>query len=447
MTKITRETEEDWDQAISELNVVHPDDVVSLDSYIEDFDDYSDGETLTSPWVQGDIIPVVSDNQSYSGDISLHIDANSEEGTLIGHGGIPSTPSFFNYKYWETSNNQETFIRFLNENADEICFVGTDNPQVVVTNGSSSKNDVFSNPSPDYQEWRQFELTFDWDNDQFDWVWNDLTGSSSQQTGTNFDFTNSSSSVSSMQIWNYSFSGTDCYIDDIEVEQDSGYIITTGVGPQTFVKTVEETFGVDYRTSTGDTIVADFEDGNLNDWFTSEGDGGSITTDAYEGNNALEISISGGSNSSISSTSGLNAYPAQGNTFEFHVKSPDGGSNNQVKFAYALTNGFRGGNDDCYVVDFRYGDGQINFNRRNSGNSSTLDTNSVSIPTSEWLRCQIQWGGNGDHIVTVWNASDTQIHSMTNNDTDYTSGGIGFTNNSTGSTSGQLDSIIITGGI
>lgn len=113
--------------------------------------------------------------------------------------GLAASPADVVISYRETSNSGGFTYKLLNGSGNAIFKVGSGNPQVEVVSGNGG-DELISQPSPNYEEWRRFSLTLDWANNSFDVTWSDLTGNENDITRTSKPFINNSSSVSEAWI-------------------------------------------------------------------------------------------------------------------------------------------------------------------------------------------------------------------------------------------------------
>jgi hypothetical protein len=87
----------------------------------------------------------------------------------------------------ETSNHGGFAVKYFDSNSDVIVSVGSANPQVAYRTNVAS-GCLLSNPTPEYNAWRRYELQFDWSAQTLDFVWTDLTGSSGTVSVTDVPF-------------------------------------------------------------------------------------------------------------------------------------------------------------------------------------------------------------------------------------------------------------------
>jgi len=185
----------------------------------------------------------------------------------------------------------------------------------------------------------------------------------------------------------------------------------------------------------GPTIVDNFEDNDIAEY---TGDTGSFTTQTgtvFNGSYALEGTTSSGDALGIHSTSGLDTYPAQGNTFRVNIYHTTSGDLNGVLY------GHQGGDQDYYLLRPHDGTQEFQLYSNVSGTGFTkLASAAVDPPLNEWMEMEVAWGTDDTHDCKLFDAAGNQIASLSATDGTFTSGGIGFeVNNSEGGTTGYFD--------
>lgn len=176
-------------------------------------------------------------------------------------------------------------------------------------------------------------------------------------------------------------------------------------------------------STTTTNVVDDFEDGDLAEYGGDTGNFTVQTATVSNGSNALEVtSESGNLLQGISSTSGLDRYPAQGETFACDVYITS--DTNNVRIYWGTQSEIQ--DPDGYFVMLQGSQDNIELG---VGGGSTLDSVNATFPTGEWLTATITWGTDGSMSVDVTDASGTTLASVSGTDTTYTSGGIGFWHN------------------
>lgn len=175
------------------------------------------------------------------------------------------------------------------------------------------------------------------------------------------------------------------------------------------------------QTAIPDTLVDNFEeilyeDQNLtlsDRYSVDEGAFARQQTTVKEGSYALQCTAS--STSRIQTT---DFTVSDGHTYRYYTQL--GGGNAGVLWGVPDSTTFSG-----YYTEAQ--PDEIGIYRIDSGSFTGLANPSDTIPTSEFLEHEFQWGSNGDLKLVVFNSSGTQIADTTTvNDTTYSSGGIGF---------------------
>lgn len=190
-------------------------------------------------------------------------------------------------------------------------------------------------------------------------------------------------------------------------------------------------------------IVDDFESGALTNYSVSSADFTATntpagTSGALSGTYVLEAGGTG--DDYIFSTSGLNAYPAEGDKYVYYSAGEDLGQ-------AAMAAGDFGWQDydNTYSIRISYSSEWCDLVRWSGGSGTTLDSDTFSQPytAEDWLRIELTWddgttfgGQRGDMRIKIYKGvSDTAIMSMFANDTTFTGGGIGFEKNTGGTAS------------
>jgi hypothetical protein len=174
------------------------------------------------------------------------------------------------------------------------------------------------------------------------------------------------------------------------------------------------------------TILDSFEDGDISEYTGDTGDWSVAQDgDSYHDGHRLEMGGSFG-DSIIISTSGLDYYPSQGDTFGTWCKTPYQNSRHHM-FLFGVQ-------DSSNYYEVRYntvvgGTNEILINKVEGGSSTTLASTTQVDPTfGKYENIEVAWGTDGSIDVTIYNvgagAADHATLSAT--DTTFTSGGIGF---------------------
>lgn len=260
------ETQSDWDNAVSESYADHPSGVVSMAPGNDSFEDLADGNAVPAAW---NPVSAAIDSGRGGSEGSLSVDNNDgpSGGTAKEDYAFASTvpggvaPATITFAYYETSSSGGIgFEVWDSADSNIILRVGSANPEV----GYNDTGDIISSPSPEYGEWRRFTITFDWANDQYDILWEDVTGSTSDQTVSGAPFMNSASGIGASYIGaagNVSWSGAGNAGANGNEWIDEAY----GVYYQSSITTATKSFSVNTKpnlsnlsyTLNGETIVLD----------------------------------------------------------------------------------------------------------------------------------------------------------------------------------------------
>lgn len=172
-------------------------------------------------------------------------------------------------------------------------------------------------------------------------------------------------------------------------------------------------------------IIDDFEDGNLSE-YTKAGKGiAEIQSDVvFEGNRAFHATVptDGSAGGKVHSTSGLDHYPARGDTFSVVVKMTTSRTDGFVDFGYQDT-------ANRYEMRMRKrAGGTFELHRLSDGRRTVLANSSQSWGTG-WYEIEFDWSEDGPITITAYEdpgGARTQVNQISATDTTFTDGGIGF---------------------
>lgn len=177
---------------------------------------------------------------------------------------------------------------------------------------------------------------------------------------------------------------------------------------------------------TASTEIDYFDDGDISEYDTSNAGGFTVQQSVvHEGTHALEASSGDSGTESIYSTSGLNAYPSRGDTFEFYVQRDGTTAGDFIEFGFAQQGSEAFWNDGYYL---KCQDDSIALVASSSLN--TLDTTgSYSFPTGEWTRveCRFDTSGTASNTIEVdhYDANGNQLGSTASGtDSNWDSGNV-----------------------
>lgn len=185
-----------------------------------------------------------------------------------------------------------------------------------------------------------------------------------------------------------------------------------------------------YKPSAGGgdtvTVVDDFEDGDIAEY---SGATGSYTanTNAPVYNGSYSLKASASTAAELISTSGLNEYPAQGDTYVVQVRFSSDANVAGVLFGVQDTN-------NLYLVQIHAGSDNFQlFVESGGGFTKLAEDTAATIGASEWYECRIDWATDGTITPMLLDSADSQVSQISATDTSYSSGGIGFRSNASNS--------------
>jgi hypothetical protein len=169
------------------------------------------------------------------------------------------------------------------------------------------------------------------------------------------------------------------------------------------------------------TVVDDFEDGDLSEYGFDRGSSGAsvVSSPTHSGSYALEYT---GTNVEAISTSGLNAYPAAGDTFSFHVRGS--GGTEKTNLTYGVQD-----HANRYFVRVNVADDNFKLYKWESNSTPGplgSQTSGFTLSQDAWYRVEVQWSTDGTHTVTLLDASGNQLAQISGSDSTWTSGGVGY---------------------
>jgi hypothetical protein len=178
-----------------------------------------------------------------------------------------------------------------------------------------------------------------------------------------------------------------------------------------------------------DSVVDNFEDGDLSEYSGSTGDFNVQQTTVFEGSYALERPGIPGT-TAITSTSGLNHYPSRGGKFQYRFRATaNAGRDAYVGFARQSEVEIA----DGYEIRTGLDDDNLEIALRDGG-FTVLNETPLVWPRDEWLRVRVDWGreSTDDITVTVFGASNSELASVTATDSTFDAGGVEFFSSSGG---------------
>ncbi|WP_129114543.1 hypothetical protein [Halegenticoccus tardaugens] len=178
-------------------------------------------------------------------------------------------------------------------------------------------------------------------------------------------------------------------------------------------------------SQTGDdsqpVIVDDFEDGDLNEYEFDRGRSGAevVTDQAYRGSNALAIT---GTDTELTSTTGLDPYPRAGDTFTCWFRASGGADT--LQFSYGVQSP-----GDRYYVKVNYPNEAIQLYRvRNTGSPTRYGAanRGFTLAKDRWYGLVITWHEDGRQIVRLYDEGGNKLTQFAGRDNTWKRGGIGY---------------------
>lgn len=313
-------------------------------------------------------------------------------------GGVHYT----NYTYGVQDHNNRYFVR--------IGF--TDNKFRLYKYADGSATELVRDDTITVAEDQWYELEVDWASDGTHTI--TLLNDTDSQVGQ-ISYTDATWTSGGIGYDGYMDDGGTLYIDDVLLGDSSD----DGGG------------GDDGDGGGGSSVIEDFEDGGLTEYAFDRGSSGAslVSSPVYQGSSALEIS---GTDTEMISTSGLDTYPAAGETFRFRFRSP---TNEVANLTYGVQD-----HANRYFVQLDYADQYLKLVRwqNDTGDQFGIATN-VPYTTGVWYDVEVEWQADGTHVATLYDTDGTQLAQATGTDSTWTSGGIGFDGYYAGGGAGYYD--------
>lgn len=201
---LTWDTSSDWNNVSTERFVVSRGSFVELSEGIDSFEDRSAGGSIPSEWqhlnTDADITDITASDGALAIDNDLaHSsgDRDSYSDAAIKADGIGGEqPDKITFAYYEFSSSGGLAFVVTDGNQNRILQCGSSNPGV----GYNETGTLVNSPSPEYGEWRRFTIDFDWGAGTYDLLWEDLSGSTANQTVTGVSFMSSASQIDEVYL-------------------------------------------------------------------------------------------------------------------------------------------------------------------------------------------------------------------------------------------------------
>ena len=165
-------------------------------------------------------------------------------------------------------------------------------------------------------------------------------------------------------------------------------------------------------------IIDDFEDDDLSEYTFDRGSSGASIVDSptYHGDDVLQIS---GTDTEMISTSGLDYYPAAGDTFRYWVRGHNGAD--RINLTYGVQD-----HQNRYFARVNPAQGHVALYRYENGSGTLLADQGVSLSQDTWYEAEIAWSSTGDHTFTLSDAAGNQLAQISATDSTWSSGGVGY---------------------
>jgi hypothetical protein len=178
-----------------------------------------------------------------------------------------------------------------------------------------------------------------------------------------------------------------------------------------------------------ETLVDSFEDGNISEYNTTtdKGDATVIqdSSEAIDGDYYLEIFSNFGSSMSVDSNEGdgLPYYPEAGDIIKHNVHPTSTSDEYYFRFG---AQGYRDNGETYFVGNLFSSDWQIGYVDSSNNRSTLASYSNFNFDSTDWHTSEIEWKTNGDIISRVYDPSGNEMLEISANDTEWSSGGIGF---------------------
>lgn len=198
----------------------------------------------------------------------------------------------------------------------------------------------------------------------------------------------------------------------------------------------------EHATGVGYQLIDSFEDGDLAEYTDYEDAGGTSAFNVLTNENVQAEPINGEYFATLNdytsypkaiSTSGLGAYPSQGDEWSVwvsasaHVGSADANADQGIYFGAQDL-------DNNYYINIRWHDDLIRLYEKDAGTATGINTaQNIGLSGGKWYKCVVRWddgstfgGVAGDITFRIEDAAGNEVASISGNSTLYTSGGFGL---------------------
>ena len=165
-----------------------------------------------------------------------------------------------------------------------------------------------------------------------------------------------------------------------------------------------------------DTVVDNFEDGDISEYSGTTANAAVQTAVTYQGSNALRFDGNASTTEEITSTTGLDNYPAKGDRFAYYIRAStnDAGKDCRTRFGFDTTD-----TDNTYRVIHEFDGGAIELRKEESNTTTDLAGGDFNLPADEWCKVVVDYSdtitvdtydGNGDLLGSI-SAADSLAES------------------------------------
>lgn len=177
--------------------------------------------------------------------------------------------------------------------------------------------------------------------------------------------------------------------------------------------------------STSVTIVDDFEDQDITEYAGDTGNCTVVSSPVQNGSYALEASTGSDTTVIISSTTGLNAYPSQGDTFRVWVRTSTANALHAVMFGTQSESA----STNRYQTGLNQHQGEFELAKADSNGFTELAAATQSYSDDTWYEIEVAWGTDDSITATLYDSAGSQLNQVSATDATFTSGGVGFLHN------------------
>ncbi len=168
------------------------------------------------------------------------------------------------------------------------------------------------------------------------------------------------------------------------------------------------------------TAIDRFDDDTLSAYSFDRGESGAGVVSSPTRSRGGALSV-GDTVTEMTSTDGLPAYPAAGDTVSYWLRG-DGGAAD-VNLSYGVQN-----DENRYFVRVDIANADLILFRYENGTTHRLGSNSTGYTLSQktWYELVVDWSEDGNHMATLRDADGNRIAHVVGSDATWSSGGIGY---------------------